>query len=143
MSLGASTFARLRAGRIVHVQIRNLPRIDDINALHAELTAEIQRAGTGVVICSDCRFAPPLSREVAHIWARSMRQINGRVLRSAIMLDPANTMFNLQLERVVRCSIHPDRRLFEDPAQFRDWVGGELSEAEQKALREVLPGANV
>ena len=141
MSRGSSSFARLRAGRIVQLQVRRLADLDDVEALHAEVTAQIRSAGTEVVICSDCRFASPVSREVAHVWARSMRQNNGGVVRSGIILDPANTMFNLQLERVVRCSIHPQRRLFDDVTMVRDWLGVTLSEPEREALRQLLADA--
>lgn len=54
------------------------------------------------------------------------------------MLDPANKIFNLQFERIVRCSINPDRRLFEHPGDLRDWVSEKLSEPERRAVRELV-----
>lgn len=138
---GTSSFARLCAGRIVRLQVRKLADLDDIEALHDEVTAQIRSAGTEVVIYSDCRLASPVSREVAHVWARSMRQNNRGVVRSGIILDPANTMFNLQLERVVQCSIHPQRRLFDDSTKLCDWLGVTLSRIERDALRQLLDDA--
>lgn len=132
------SFARLRADRVVELQVRRLVDADDMELLNYEVTTQIQRAGREVVICSDCRFASPVSHEVARVWARAMRQNNREILRSAIVLDPRNTMINLQLERVVRCAIHPGRRLFDDPIRARDWLGASLSEPEREALRELF-----
>ncbi|HXX66401.1 MAG TPA: hypothetical protein VEK07_04415 [Polyangiaceae bacterium] len=63
-----------------------------------------------------------------------MRKANTEILRSGLLVDPANTMFNLQIERIVRCAINPERRLFTKREELNDWIGDVLSEPERQAL---------
>jgi hypothetical protein len=132
---GRASFARVRAARIVEVHVRRLPTLDDVESLHAQVLAAVRRAGPGAVICADHRFASPLSREVADVWSRNMRGNNGGIVRGALLLDPANTMYNLQVERVVHCAGSAARRLFADIEELRDWVSDALTEPEREALR--------
>lgn len=132
----APSFARVRANRVVEVHVRRLATVADVESLHAQVAAAVRRAGPGTVICADHRFASPLSREVADAWSRNMRANNRTLLRGALLLDPANAMYNLQIERVVHCAGHPARRLFEDVKELRDWVSHALTEPE----RDALPG---
>ena len=134
----APFFARVRAGRIVEVCIRRLADLGEVESLNAEVMASIRRAGPGAVICADHRLVGPLSPEVVDGWARGMRGANSGIARGGLLLDPANTMFNLQVERVVRCAWNPSRRLFADVEALRDWVGAALTEPERTALREVF-----
>lgn len=122
------------AGRVVEVRVRRLADRSEVEALNAEVYASIRRAGPGAVICADHRSVGPLSRQVADAWARGMRGANGGIVRGGLLLDPANTMYNLQVERVVRCAGNSARRLFMDIGALRDWVGEALTEPERKAL---------
>jgi hypothetical protein len=135
-SRGAS--ARVRAGRIVELRVRRLAEPRDVHQFHAEVSAAIRRAGPGVVICGDFRGASPVCREVAREWARSMRASNRGIVKSGLLIDPSNTMFNLQVERVVRCAVNPARRLFANIDELRDWVGASLSESDRGALRHLF-----
>ena len=130
----ARSVARILAGSIVEVRVRRLANVGDVAALHAQVVAAIRRAGPRPVICADHRLASPLSREVADAWSRVMRQNNASGVRGGLLLDPSNVMYNLQIERVVRCAGNPGRRLFVDIDLLRDWIGGPLSESERKAL---------
>jgi hypothetical protein len=134
--------ARVRAGRIVEVRARRLANRGDVELLDAQVFDAIRSAGPGAVICADYRFVSPLSREVASGLSRGMRVANGGIVRGALLLDPANTMFNLQVERVVRCAGNPARRLFARLEELREWVGGALTESERHALRELFSGAD-
>jgi hypothetical protein len=133
-------FARLRGSRIVELQVRRLAEVGDVESLNAEVREALARAGPGAVICGDYRSAAPVSREVAHGWARAMRVNNREIVRSGLLLDPANTMFNLQIERVVRCSVNPARRVFDDMATLCDWLGVALSDSERQLLRGLFSG---
>lgn len=74
------------------------------------------------------------------MWSRAMRRNNGSIGRSALLLDPANAMYNLQVERVVQCAGSPARRLFADIEELRDWVSDALAEPEREALRGLFSG---
>jgi hypothetical protein len=137
----AASFVRVRAGRIVEVHVRPLADLSEVESLDAEVYAAVQRAGRGAVICADHRLASPLSREMADVWSRAMRGKNIRIARSGVLLDPTNTMYNLQVQRVVSCAGNPARRLFVDKEGLLDWVGEVLAEPERRALRDVFSEA--
>lgn len=92
------------------------------------------------MICADHRFASPLSGELADFWSRKMRGNNRGIARAALLLDPANTMYNLQVERIVHCAGSPARRLFTDVEELRDWLSDALPRAERELLRGLFPG---
>ena len=140
---GVDSSVRLRAARIVDLRVRRLVEPAHIEFLHSEVQAAIRSAGVSVLVCADFRFASPVSREVAGRWARAMRQSNSGVVRSGLLLDPANAVFNLQIERVVRCAGNPQRRFFADPDELRRWVGTELPGSERAALDELFGGGGI
>jgi hypothetical protein len=135
----ADAFARVRTGRLVEVRITRLRSLADIESLHAAVYAAVLSAGPAAVVCADHRLASPLlSRELADAWSRGMRKANRSVGRSAILLHPANTTFNLQLERIVECAGHAGRRVFTEREGLFRWLDGGLTEAEQERLRVFL-----
>jgi len=132
------TFARSRVGRVVEIRVWGVPNLVEIQALRASVDAAVYRAGDGAVICADYRRASPLSRAVANALARAMRTSIQAIARSAALLEPANAMFNLQVERVVRCAGSPVHRLFADPEELTRWLDGDLRPPEREALRAFL-----
>jgi hypothetical protein len=136
--MAPESHVQVRTGRLVMVHVGRLATVDDIATLDARVFASLRRTGPGAVICADFRRATPLSPEISGIWARSMRSVNGSIARSGMLLDPLNTMFNLQLDRVVRCAGNPARRAFEDVEELVDWVAPGLTQREQRGLRSIL-----
>jgi hypothetical protein len=134
----APAFARARQGRLVEVRVGRLADLAEVDSLNASVFAAVHSAGPGAVICADYRLASPVSPHVAHAWSRAMRVANRAIGRSALLLDPSNTIFNLQVERIVRCAGNPARRLFADVAELQDWVDGDLTEPEREALLAFL-----
>ena len=116
------SFVRRRAGRLVEVHVRRFVDVGDVARLQEEIAAAISLAGPRSVVCEDHRQAFPLSPEVADVWCRAMRRNNRAVALSALLLHPANAMYNLQIERVVRVGGEEHRSL---PAHRRgsrlDW----------------------
>ena len=77
--------------------------------------------------------------EATGSWSHAMREGNEALIRSAVLVDPGNTMFNLQLDRVVRCAGHAGhRRIFADAGELRDWLGDVATEAERQAIDAFL-----
>jgi hypothetical protein len=133
-----AAFARAGVGRVIEIRVRRLPHVEAVDALGAGVFDAMRQVGSEVVICADYRFATPISPDVADAWSRVMRETNRRIALSALLLDPDNTMFNLQLERIVRCAGSPERRLFEDVGELRDWTDYALTEAERAGLSKFL-----
>ena len=124
----------------MEVHVRRLADLDDVAALKVQVAAAIRRAGPGAVICADHRFGSPLSSEVADAWSCVMRRNDGHVVRRGLLLEPSNAMYNLQLERVVRCAGNSSRRFFTGIDKLRDWVGEALSGSERGALGDLFAG---
>jgi hypothetical protein len=135
------SFARVRAGRIVEVHVRRLADVSDVESLRAQVKGTLRLAGPGPVICADHRVASLQSWEAADTWSRAMRGSGFGVVRSGLLLDPLNAMYNLQLERVVQCAGNPVLRLFTDIDELREWVGEVLAEHEREALRDLFSDA--
>jgi hypothetical protein len=65
-------------------------------------------------------------------------EIRTRATKSAILLDPLNSTFNLQLERIVRCAGNSARRVFWRTDELHAWMEGEKTEHERRALAELF-----
>ena len=77
--------------------------------------------------------------EAAGPWSHAMREANKYLIRSAVLVDPGNTMFNLQMERVVRCADYAGRRrIFTNVAELRDWMSDAAADAELQAIDALL-----
>jgi hypothetical protein len=135
------SFARVRAGRIVEVHVRRLADRSDVELLRAQVKATLRLAGPEPVICADHRLASLQSWDAADTWSKAMRGSGLGVVRSGLLLDPANAMYNLQIERVVQRAGNPVLRLFADFDELREWVGEVLAEHEREALRNLFSDA--
>jgi len=136
--LGARSFARNRVGRVVEVRVRSLSALADIQAINTQVAMALHRAGPGAIICADHRLASPVSCRVADLWADGMRAANKRISWAAILLDPLNTTFDLQIERIVKCAGSPTRRLVTGLGEMHAWLGDALSVAEWSAIETFL-----
>jgi hypothetical protein len=134
---GAS-FAIARSGRVIQIRVRRLTGLEDVERLDDAVVSALRDAGPGASICSDYRTTSPLPPQVVKAWSRIMRGTNGALSRSALLIDPRNTLFNLQMDRIVRCAANPDRRIFPDVAKLGDWLAGVLAESERAAVGAFL-----
>jgi hypothetical protein len=134
----AGSLARVRVGRLIEVRVGRLATLSDVESLNDAVRAAAGGAGRGAVICADYRRTKPFTGEVAGAWSQAMRRANESIVRSAVLLNPSNTMFNLQVERVVHCAANEQRRLFRDAKELQDWLEGILTAAEREALRVFL-----
>ncbi len=113
--------------------------VADIGAFTAQVLAATRQTGGRALLCADYRRASPLMPEAAGPWSHAMREANKYIIRSAVLVDPRNTMFNLQIARVVRCAGHAGRRrIFEDVAELRGWLGDAATEAERQSIDAFL-----
>ncbi|HEY4015040.1 MAG TPA: hypothetical protein VGM06_16970 [Polyangiaceae bacterium] len=125
-------------GRLVEIRLFHLGSVDTIAELSRLIAGEARSAQALTVIFGDYRRTRPFSQEVGDAWSRAMRGFNESVAWSAILLARSNETFNLQIERVVRCAVHPARRLFWDARELREWVGPRATAAELSRLDPLL-----
>jgi hypothetical protein len=136
---GPSSFARVRVGRVVEVRAHRLWSSADITKLKAQVFAAMRGAAPEAVICADYRNASALSREAADTWSQAMRASNPMLTRSAILVNPTNTILKLQIERILLCAGDRNRRrLFSSVAELRDWVAPVLTRSEREAAGAFL-----
>jgi hypothetical protein len=138
-----SSFARVRAGRIVEIRVRSLVDLDDLASFCMNTGSTIREAGPRAVVCADHRSATPLSGDVADEWSRRIRQGNAAHTKtSAVLLDPANALYNLQVERIMQCA-GKQVRLFPTLDELTAWLGATLTDAEKATVRELFasPGS--
>ncbi|HXX67344.1 MAG TPA: hypothetical protein VEK07_09195 [Polyangiaceae bacterium] len=129
---------RIRGGRVLEVRLGRLVHVGEMQSLATEIRAALRDIGRGAVIATDARFASPVLSEVGRVWSNTLREANAVIVCSAFLLDPSNTMFNLQLERILRCAGHPARQCFTNLEEVHEWIGAVLSDAEQQALYPLL-----
>jgi hypothetical protein len=136
----ARRFAQVRVGRLIEVQSpRGLTSLADVNAFTADVLAATRQTGGRALLCADYRRGSPLMPEAADPWSHAMREANEYLIRSAVLVDPDNTMFNLQMGRVVRCAGHAGRRrIFTNVAELRDWMSDAATDAELHAVDALL-----
>jgi hypothetical protein len=136
----APRFAQVRVGRLIEVRAPSgLSSVGDVKAFTAGVLAAMRQTGGSVLVCADYRRGSPLMPDAAGPWSHAMREANAHLIRSAVLIDPANTMFNLQIGRVVRCAgPYGHRRIFTDVAEMRDWLDDAATEAERLAIGAFL-----
>jgi hypothetical protein len=132
------SFAAVRIGRLVEVRVEQLNDCAEVEALNVAVACALRCCAPRAVVCANLRGAAPLVGEMAGVWAHAMRQANGAIDRSALLLDPSNTIFNLQMERIVRCANNELRRLFKEPEEVCAWLDVGLTDAERNSLRTLL-----
>jgi hypothetical protein len=130
-------------GRLVEIRIGRITHVADVQRMHADVVGAMEAAAAaGCFVCCDCRRASPLTPDAADAWSRVIREASTSVGRSFILVDAANTMFNLQVERVVRCAGIPAGQLFFDRDAAFEWLQGVLTEPERSELRSFLANAD-
>ena len=138
MSAGATTCVRAAVGCLVEVRVGLLATLADVERLNDAVVRAVRRISPAAVICADYRRATPVTREVANLWSAAMRRVNRHIARSGVLLDPSNTLFNLQVARVIRCAGSERRRLFENEQELRRWLDEALTDLEREALRTMF-----
>ncbi|HXX69681.1 MAG TPA: hypothetical protein VEK07_21035 [Polyangiaceae bacterium] len=129
--------ACLRGKRVVEARAWRRMERAALQALDEQIGDAVRRAD-GPILYADYRHASPVVPAVGRQWSRAMRRANGRVLRTGILVDPANILFNLQLYRWVECTHNPARRVFADRNELFAWLAIGCSEQEQRVLRDIL-----
>jgi hypothetical protein len=131
---------RQSVGRLVEVRLWEIAHPGEFDAMSASLMSITAPIAGRVLVFADYRHASPFPQGIADAWSRAMRRFNLNVLRSAILVDPTNETFNLQLARVIQCAGLATRRSFDDPEELRDWLSQVSTPLEQERIDALLSG---
>lgn len=124
-------------GRLVEVTVAPPLTLEEIAGFVDELRGTIQRIPGRYVGVVDLRQADVFPVEVAQALIELLSRMADRVERTAFLIGES-AVFALQIERVIRKSVHPHRRAFRDAAELEAWLGEVLTDRESERLGEFL-----
>lgn len=127
-------------GRLVEVRFASPLTLDEVKefvAEHRAITNRLARKYVGVV---DLLQADVFPIPVAEALIQLLSGMAPMVERTAFLIRES-ALFALQVERVIRSSNHPDRRVFRDPEQLKTWLGEVLDPTERARLDRFLDAA--
>lgn len=126
-----------RVGRLVELRPEGLHSVADMAAIAAAM-GQLRRGASELgIYCVDWRNLRVLAPDVAQALASGMRDGNQRSLRSAALIG-AHATLGLQLDRLIRESNHPSRRVFRDPELMLAWLAEVTTPEEQARAREFI-----
>lgn len=127
-------------GRLVEVRFASPLTLDEVKEFvteHRAITNRLARKYVGVV---DLLQADVFPIPVAEALIQLLSGMAPMVERTALLIRES-ALFALQVERVIRNSNHPDRRVFRDPEQLKAWLGEVLDPTERARLERFVDGA--
>jgi hypothetical protein len=123
---------------LIEIRLEWLGSVNDVFAIERALGQAFVQAGPSSVICADWRGIEVFPPEVGDALLEVLRRDNRRIERSALLLSPANAIFNLQVERLLREAENPSRRAFRSVEQLLTWLSEVLSPAELESARALF-----
>jgi hypothetical protein len=113
--------------------VDTLGMIDLVTRRLASLDASMRFA-----VVADWRAVPIMSPENAARTAQMLLTGNHRIVRSAVLAQPANATTNMQIVRLVHESDNANRKHFASPHALYRWLSEILTETEARRLKEFL-----
>lgn len=129
------------AGRLVEVKVAPPLTLEEIEGFVDELRATINRIPDRYVGVVDLHQADVFPVEVAQALIELLSRMADRVERTAFLIGES-AVFSLQIERVIRKSVNPNRKAFRDTASLEAWLGEVLIDRERERLAEFLLAVN-
>lgn len=127
-------------GRLVEAHVKELPDRAAADAYYQAITAAVLgvAAPQKAVIFADHRAVLIYPPDVADRLVELFTSVNRRVERAALMVSRTNATVSLQIERIVRESANPHRRVFYEPVPCEAFLNEVLSPVERTRLRRLL-----
>jgi hypothetical protein len=127
-----------RVGRLVQTRVTALTDLRDMCNMQAALHSVLSGVVGQAVICTDWTQLRVLSPGIAESVCQMLTTTNNKVLRGAILLDPEQATFNLQVDRVIREAGSLSRRTFRDTVKMVNWLAEVTTPEEVACAREFL-----
>lgn len=126
-------------GRVVDVRVESLKTVTDAdNFVNAVRNGVLQTAPAQAVICADHRAVRIYPQEVAERLIFLFNSVNPHIERAGLVVARTNATFSIQIERIVRESLNPQRRVFYEPDALIAWLSEILTDAEAAHIRAFL-----
>jgi hypothetical protein len=127
-------------GRLVEVRIASPLALEEVKQFTAEHHAIIKRLARKYVGIVDLLQADVFPVPVAETLIQLLSALAPQVERTAFLIRDS-ALFALQVERVIRNSNNPNRRVFREPEALKEWLGEILDPFEQGRLAQFVDDA--
>lgn len=127
-------------GRLVEARFASPLDLDEVKQFVAEHRAIINRLARKYVGVVDLLQADVFPVPVAEGLIQLLSGVAPQLERTAFLIRDS-ALFALQVERVIRNSNHPDRRVFRDPEALKEYLGEVLDAPEQARLARFVDDA--
>lgn len=127
-------------GRLVEARFASPLDLDEVKQFVAEHRAIINRLARKYVGVVDLLQANVFPVPVAEGLIQLLSGVAPQLERTAFLIRDS-AVFALQVERVIRNSNHPDRRVFRDPEALKEYLGEVLDASEQARLAQFVDDA--
>jgi hypothetical protein len=127
-----------RVGRLFEARVFGLTTPAEVDAYTGEFTPELLGAVSGPVLCADHRPVVIYAPQIADMLVDLFNVMNKRWERVAIVVASTNATLMMQLQRIVRESGNPSRRVFVDAGQATEFLEQILNPAESARVAAFL-----
>jgi hypothetical protein len=127
-------------GRLVEVRIASPLSLEEVKQFTGEHHAIIKRLARKYVGIVDLLQADVFPVPVAETLIQLLSALAPQVERTAFLIRDS-ALFALQVERVIRNSNNPNRRVFREPEALKEWLGEILDPQEQGRLAQFVDDA--
>lgn len=127
-------------GRLVEARFASPLSLEEVKQFVAEHRAIINRLARKYVGVVDLLQADVFPVPVAEALIQLLSGVAPQLERTAFLIRDS-ALFAMQVERVVRNSNHPDRRVFRDPEALKEYLAEVLDLQEQARLAQFVDDA--
>lgn len=127
-------------GRLVEARFASPLTLEEVKQFVGEHRAIINRLARKYVGVVDLLQADVFPVPVAEGLIQLLSGVAPQLERTAFLIRDS-ALFALQVERVIRNSNHPDRRVFRDPEALKEYLGEVLDASEQARLAQFVDDA--
>ncbi|APR87295.1 hypothetical protein A7982_12644 [Minicystis rosea] len=124
-------------GRVIEARIFRLADVEAVARYGVALGRAIEKTDRPV-LCADHRpvaiYAPPVADQLVAMFT----DLNKHWERVAILVANTNATLAMQLQRIVRSSNNPSRRVFFDADEARNFLGETLDAQERARVATFL-----
>jgi hypothetical protein len=128
----------LRVGRLIEITATPPTNAEDVEGLRQKMQAIFSRRVEPAVTVCDVRRWDVASTDDAGRLVSLMREDNPHLIRSGFIADPAQVIVHMQLDRMIRETNNPNRRLFTTIAELTSFLDEVLTPAERFRLATFL-----
>lgn len=127
-----------QTGRLVEARVTALANVARVDAYGQAFAPALLQIQGRPILCADHRPVVIYSQPVSDRLTEMFTSLNKTWERVAILVAPTNATLAMQLQRIVRESANPSRRVFFDPVEAVRFLSEILDPTERARLETFL-----